>query len=387
MPVINIDKVPFTGALAGLFSCFLLDLVIYRPNRLSAGDGLSLLDTGFTLPAAVLLICWGLLVLASLFKDKRLSYLLLVLSSSILGLSFDVAGRYAHHISRTGNLFARVSLGAGAWLTLVAVLTVIIHCYQTAGSDRRLKVLCVIIPAGLIITLLTNGNLEQLSLMKEYANRQDRFYNELLVHLQLALGSSGLSALVGIPLGITLTRRPLLSQQSFFILNIIQTIPSIALFALLISPLAFLSRNVELVRMLGIQGIGWAPALIALFLYSLLPIVRNTYTGLLNIDPSIVESAFGMGMTKGQVLRQVKLPLAGVVILNGFRIAAVQSIGNTAVAALIGAGGFGIFIFQGLGQAATDLILLGAIPTIVMAVVADLVFQWLSSLIEPGSKK
>jgi osmoprotectant transport system permease protein len=126
---------------------------------------------------------------------------------------------------------------------------------------------------------------------------------------------------------------------------------------------------------LGIRGIGTAPALIALFLYSLLPVVANTVVGLGEVRRSVVEAAEGMGMTKFQRLFQVELPLALPVILTGIRIVLVQNIGLVTIAALIGGGGFGTFVFQGIGQAATDLVLLGAVPTIALAFTAAILLD------------
>jgi osmoprotectant transport system permease protein len=131
---------------------------------------------------------------------------------------------------------------------------------------------------------------------------------------------------------------------------------------------------------LGVGGIGPAPAIIALVLYALLPIVRNTTIGLAGIDPAIVDAAAGMGLTQRQVFWRIELPLALPVLLAGLRIVIVQTIGLAVVAALIGAGGLGTFVFEGLGQYAIDLVLLGALPAIFMALAADFVLQMVSAL-------
>jgi osmoprotectant transport system permease protein len=222
--------------------------------------------------------------------------------------------------------------------------------------------------------------------LREYAARQGRFLAEVGEHLFLVGLSVGSAVAVGVPLGFLARSRRAWERPVFFVLNLAQTIPSLALFGLLIGPLALLARHWELARELGVRGIGWAPAVIALGLYALLPIVRNTYTGLKTLDPGVLEAGRGMGMGRGQLLLRVEVPLALPVILAGVRTAAVQNIGNTAVAALIGAGGLGVFIFQGLGQAAVDLILLGAVPTILIAVAADFLFQGVIGLSRLGEK-
>ncbi|HUX12686.1 MAG TPA: ABC transporter permease, partial [Spirochaetia bacterium] len=169
--------------------------------------------------------------------------------------------------------------------------------------------------------------------------------------------------------------------------NGIQTIPSLALFGIMIAPLAWLSREFPVLRQLGIQGIGNAPALIALTLYALLPITRNTYTSLSIIDRAVTDAATGMGMGRLQLLRFVEVPLSLPIILGGIRISAVQAVGNTAVAALIGAGGLGAFVFQGLGQAAPDLILLGVFPIILLAVLVDRLMKFLVDRLTPGGTR
>ncbi len=166
-------------------------------------------------------------------------------------------------------------------------------------------------------------------------------------------------------------------------LNLIQTIPSIALFGILIGPLAWIALHVPGAAALGIRGIGMAPAFVALFLYSLLPVVANTVVGLAGVPREANDAARGIGMTDRQRLFQVEFPLAMPVILTAIRIVLVQNIGMATIAALIGGGGFGVFVFQGIGQTAMDLVLLGAVPTVALAFAAAVV---LDALIEMNSR-
>jgi osmoprotectant transport system permease protein len=170
-----------------------------------------------------------------------------------------------------------------------------------------------------------------------------------------------IATLVGIPLGILITRKAFLRQPVLVVANILQTIPSLALFGLLIP----------------VVGIGAVPAIIALTLYSFLPIIRNTYTGITNIDPAIQEAGRGMGMTDWQLLYQVEIPLAMGVILAGVRVAAVIAVGIATIAAAIGAGGLGVFIFRGISVVNDQLILAGAVPAAAMALIADYGIGWL----------
>ena len=177
-------------------------------------------------------------------------------------------------------------------------------------------------------------------------------------HIMLVLGSIVVAVTIGVPTGILLTRHKSLRGPVLGVANIMQTVPSLALFGFLI-PLPF------------IGGIGARTALVALVLYSLLPIIRNTVTGILGVEPSVREAAVAMGMTDGQVLRQVELPLAMGVIVTGIRVATVIAVGVTTIAAAVGAGGLGVYIFRGLRQYDNNLLLAGALSAALLALAAD----------------
>ena len=191
--------------------------------------------------------------------------------------------------------------------------------------------------------------------------------NLTLEHLFLVALATGAACAVG----ILLTRWPALSKPVLAAANVIQTIPSLALFGFLIP-------------LLGSYGIGRLPAVIALFLYSLLPIIRNTFTGISQVDPAVREAGRGMGMTDWQMLTQVELPLAMSVIIAGVRVATVISVGTATIAAAIGAGGLGVYIFRGLRMNDDRLILAGAVPAAIMALVADFTLGLVEKLLAPG---
>jgi osmoprotectant transport system permease protein len=241
------------------------------------------------------------------------------------------------------------------------------------------------IAAGALALLLLSGAWNDLSLMKEYANRAESFWREARQHLWLALGSMLAACLVGLPLGLASHRVPALRNAILQGLGIVQTIPSIALFGILIAPLGYLAANVPLAAALGIRGIGAAPAFIALFLYSLLPVVANTMAGLSQVPADVIEAARGMGLSPRQRLVQIELPLAFPVILAGIRIVLVQNLGLATIAALIGGGGFGTFVFQGIGQTAIDLVLLGAIPTVALSFAAAIILDAVIDLTRRGA--
>jgi osmoprotectant transport system permease protein len=182
-------------------------------------------------------------------------------------------------------------------------------------------------------------------------------------HLGLVALAMVMAVALGIPLGILLTRRRSMRRWVLGAANVIQTVPSLALFGFLIP-----------VPLIG--GIGSRTAVVALTLYALLPIIHNTYTGISGVDPAVIEAGRGMGMTDRQVLWKVEIPLSLAVILAGVRVATVISVGTATIAAAIGAGGLGTFIFRGLAMVNNQVILAGAVPAAALAVVADLGLGW-----------
>ena len=205
-------------------------------------------------------------------------------------------------------------------------------------------------------------------------------------HLLLVGATLLPTLLIGVPLGVLASRRPKMQPALLSALNLLQTVPSIALFALLMVPLAALASRWPVLAHWGISGIGVAPAVMALTLYSLLPTVRSTMAGLDQIAPGVLEAARGMGMTRRQLFWQVEVPLAWPVWLAGLRVTTVQALGLAMVSALIGAGGFGAVMFQGLLSSAVDLVLLGVVPVVALAVVADALFKVLAQWTTRGAR-
>jgi osmoprotectant transport system permease protein len=192
-----------------------------------------------------------------------------------------------------------------------------------------------------------------------FLTHRSEILNATLDHLVLVLIAMSIAIIIGVPLGMFIVQRPALRTMSLGIASLFQTIPSLALFGFLI-PIPF------------IGGIGRRTAIVALVLYALLPILRNTYVGLTSIDPAVLEAAEAMGMTNPQILTRVRLPLALGIILAGIRTATVITIGVATIAAAIGAGGLGTFIFRGVAMVSDAVILAGAIPAALLAILADL---------------
>ena len=357
-----------------------LPFVTYAPNRLLSGEARWLWSqipwlAGVQLAAVLLLLllCW---------VPGRLALLgSLVMADLLLPLLLWGAGHTALQLAEQGSPLARTSPGSGLWLSLALCLLIASDTIRRLTSRALWRWLLNAQLWLLPCLLLWLGALDPLSLLKEYVNREDVFNDALRQHLWLLFGTLLPGLLLGLSIGFAIWRRPRWQAPVFTFLNVIQTIPSVALFGLLIAPLAGLTRHFPWLGHLGVSGTGMAPALIALVLYALLPLVRGVVTGLHQVPREALESAMAMGMSAGQRFRQVQLPLALPVLLRSLRVVSVQTVGMAVVAALIGAGGFGALVFQGLLSSALDLVLLGVIPTIALAVVVDAVFAlWVALL-------
>jgi osmoprotectant transport system permease protein len=190
-------------------------------------------------------------------------------------------------------------------------------------------------------------------------------------HFILVATAVAIAVAAGVPLGILATRNVALRRWMLGFANVMQTIPSLALFGFLIP-----------IPLVG--GIGPRTAIVALVFYALLPVLRNTLAGILSVDPAVRESAVAMGMTGGQILRQVELPLAARTILAGIRVATVTTIGTAAIAAAIGGGGLGVFIFRGIASVDSTQILAGAVPAALLALASDGAFSWIERKFSPA---
>ena len=363
--LLRIDRLGAVLVVVGAIALNWLPFVIAKANRIVPGHALGIFQA---LPAPYPLACVLALLIAALAalvcRDPRWRLAAALLGVLVVSLAAAAA---ADALTPPGNRVVRIAPGAGCWILLLSLGLLAVDAITRLQPGPLVRTLSLLLAAGVAVAALAHGTFDHLSVMREYAANAERFAREFRQHLWLALGSLGAAVVVALPLGVLCHRVPRLRGAILGALNFVQTIPSIALFGILMAPLTALAAAVPLAAALGIRGIGTAPAMIALFLYSLLPVVANTVVGLGRVAPAAVEAASGMGMTRWQILRGVELPLALPAVVTGIRIVLVQNIGLVAVAALIGAGGLGAFIFQGIGQTANDLVLLGAIPTVVLA--------------------
>ena len=355
------------------------------PNRLLSGEPAYLVDLLLKNAGG---IAAGLLVLVFLLgavfapPQRATQWAVTALAAILMATLVWLAGSHASLVAQSQSPLTRTALGAGFWCLVALVWLICLDAllHLRLGPLPRLAVLvAVALPMVCVIAL---GFAQDLSIMKEYATRRDVFASAVLRHLQIVLLAVAPSLLLGLPLAWAMARRQRLRQSLFPVLNVIQTIPSIALFGVLMAPLALLAATYPALAGAGIRGVGLAPAVLALVLYSLLPIVRSAVAGLDQVPLAATTSALAMGMAPLQIFWHVQLPLALPVLLLGLRVAVVQTIGLAAVTALVGAGGLGALMFDGLFSAANELVVLGVVPIVLLAVLADAAFKALSAALE-----
>ena len=463
----SVNQVTLLASAVGVLGVLAANWLLLKENRIVEGEAYG----AFALPLLWVFLLLGVwLALAAVsfvgFGGRPWALGLLASAGLLLGVVLTGQGTEAL-LSGTENAErARVSPRGGVWITLLAYY---IGIFGALGELRgaRWKAALLVVP-GLIgaSLLIAFGTLSELGLAREFAVRGEGFTAEVVRHLALSGTSVFLAAAIGVPAAIQAARN---DQVAAFVLptaSLLQTLPSLALFGLMLGPLAQLGNNVSVgaallfilaglavtaaliwgfrrqalarglgsiylgvivlfalvplalltvilavflndlivalfslnfsglglpstlsapLSTLGVRGIGTAPALIALTLYALLPIVRNCYTGIKEVPRAAIDAGRGMGMSPRQILRRVELPLALPLIVEGLRASAVLTIGITTVAFLIGAGGLGTFIESGISQQVPDLILLGAIPIILLALLVDALLRGVGALLtSPG---
>lgn len=365
------NRVLLVLALTGVIAAAGLAFVTHAPNRLVSGEPVALLAAAGG--AKLLALLPGIILVLGAFVPQRRALQAAIAASALaflVALAW-LAGAHAATLAAAAPPAARTSLGAGFWTLFICAALALADAARRLELSAAAGAVLGIGAAAAIVLLGAAGALDELSIVKEYAARRDVFGDALARHLVIVAAALAPAVMLGVPLGVAAQRRKRLAAWLFPFLNVVQTIPSIALFGMLIAPLSGLAGAFPGLAALGVSGVGLAPAVIALVLYSLLPLVRNVTEGLSGVSSAALEAARGMGMSARQIFWRVELPLALPVLLSGLRVSAVQAIGLAAVAALIGAGGLGVLMFEGLFANALDLALLGALPLILLALAAD----------------
>lgn len=366
---------------AGIAGAASLYPLTRAPNRLLAGQPVpwgAVIEGGHALVLLPALILVGGIAFP---RRRGIQFLVAAAAALLAAALLWLAGDAALRLADPATPAARISFGGAFWSLQAVCALAAADALQRSGMSPAARLALGALLAVPLLLVLFSGAADSLSILKEYANRRDVFADALTRHIEIVGGTLVPTLLIGIPLGIAAFRRPALRGPLFSVLNVIQTIPSIALFGLLIAPLSGLVALLPALGSIGLSGIGVTPAIIALTLYALLPIARSTAAGLEQVPAAAIDAATGMGMTRGQVFRRVEAPLAFPVLVAGLRVTLVQTIGMTAVAALIGAGGLGALIFQGLAASAIDLVLLGVVPLVALAIAADVLLKLAVSML------
>lgn len=358
----------FVGAVAFLFLAF----VENRPNRISHGTSYSSFEF-LGMHGIIILLLWVILMALAFHEREQKNIVIFALSSILLISIF-----WSLQLS-TGNfvgdsLSARISLSSGFYVQIFCIYMLFSTYTKRIEKYKFVKFIGLIGIFGVLTYFMKTGSFDDLSLIKEYYIKETQFYDNLRIHGILTLASVMAGSIIAIPLGFLAYSKKRFESKIMVPLSIIETIPSLSLFGVLLVPLSGLGK-LPFFDAIGVSGIGWAPAFVALSLYTLLPIGRNTLTGFYSVDKNVIEAAVGMGMSRRQVLKRIELPLAFPVIFAGIKIAFIQTIGGAVLAGLVGGGGMGTFVFLGLGEASPDLILLGVLPIVFFTVILNYVLN------------
>jgi len=369
----RVDRVALLGTVLAAAGAALLPFVLFRENRIVSGVGMPLSVAG--LRAWVLVASIAVAGVAAIAPARFRSRVGLWAGAIMTASLVSALGAAAESLSGGEGSIARVSVGSGAWLVLVGGLIVWVQGAKSVGRGAE-RLMSMVVFAAVLVLGVFAGGLSELSFAREYEAQTGQFWSVYLrTHVTVVLMGVAFGTLIGVPLGVAATRNRWARAVGLTTVGVIQTIPSLALLGLLIAPLSAL----------GLPSIGMLPAVIALTLYALLPVVRSTFVGIEGVDPAAIDAGRGMGMGRLQLLTRIEVPLALPLVLDGIRQAMVLIIGIAAVVAFIGAPTLGVPLFSGLGQTADDLVLLGALPMVVLAVIADEGMKLVSALaVSPG---
>ncbi|MDI6691767.1 MAG: ABC transporter permease [Anaerosomatales bacterium] len=345
--------------------------LIVRANRIARGEAIALVSAlgGWGI---ALVACWAAVAALAL---SRAPLRLRGVACSLVAGAVPVAALWrtgvfaADYADKAGDL-SRVSLGLGFWLTAAAAYAAVFAA--TAWLERGfLRGALTYAPFAGVAALLASGDLASLGILKEYANNAEAFTKQLDLHVAYVGASVAVGLVLGLALGLLSARKPTTEPAVFGVLNVLQVLPTLAFIGLLYPLLTNLSRSVDLFAAIGVRGVGWAPVVIVLSAYAVYPIARNTHAAFVSLDPAVIDAAKGIGMGPLRVLAEVELPLAMPVILAGLRVALVQSTAGAIIAGLVGGGGLGTFVFLGASETASDLMLLGVLPIVALALTFD----------------
>src|SRR3954447_18576039 len=371
--------------MVSIFMCgvFILSLLmdsfmIVMENRISPMQHISAKQS---LGSSYALI-WGcliILVLLVLWKDKseKKNFITGIWASICLGGCIFFAGLATNNLMVGHTSTYRVTFGVGIYLIMIASYSIIVKCNEFINKSWKKK-LSTFLGIFIIVFLVASGWLNKMSIMTEYFTRQDKFYQVFWEHLNISLLVVITSIIIGLPVGYLCYRYKFLDMVISGILNVVRSIPAIALIILMVGPLSLL-KEIPILNSIGISSFGATPVFCALFLYSIFQVINSLRGALMTIDRDYIKAAKAMGMTNIMIMFKVQIPLVLPVLVSGIRVAMISTFTGASLGTMVGFGGLGTFIRMGDSSAiALDLILLGAIPIMIMIFITDLVFSRLS---------
>jgi len=338
---------------------------------------------------ALVVLLWGLAALMSLvgWKSTGAAFVRAAAAAFAVIALFWLSGIAATAAVEQFGEFTRYSLGGGVWLSLFAAFTLVVSSRRELGLNSAASwIVTAAGPLGILVLALT-GRLSNLGLAAEYRNVSDDFWIWVGQQITYASAAILIATTLGVGLGVLAFRRARYAHAIFATTSVFQTIPGLAMVGILVVPLGALAARFPVLREFGIGGLGWAPVVVALTLYALLAIVRNTYAGLGAVPTATVEAGAGMGMSDRQLMARVQLPLAAPILFSGVRTSSQQTIGNATLGAFVAAGTLGAPIFLGFAQQADDLVILGSVALVVLALLVDGLLRGVQKTLTPTHKR
>lgn len=358
-----------TGALIGAVATVATPFLSLRPNRIVEGVTLTATEA-FGALGWLLVVVWIALGWASLKTGARSGFARGLLGASLVTIVLLTSGDVAAEFAASTGPHARTSFSWGFYLALLGLFLT----SEAAFEDMRRPWQPVVVTMCFVLAFVipvAAGAVSELAIAREFTLARDTFAQALSAHLFYALGATASAVAIGVPLGIWAARHKSIESAVMGTLNLGQVFPALAFIGLMMPVFGALGRNVKALDALGVAGIGWAPVFCVLLVYALFPVVRNTLAAIRSLDAEVLDAARGVGMGRLRTFAEVELPLASPIVLAGVRVALVQSTAGAVLAAFVGGGGLGTLVFFGLEQTSTDLVLVGVVPIIALALLFD----------------
>lgn len=381
----KVDIVLITSCIIIMISLSMRHFVSFKSSRIAFGEPVSAKECFGEYYFLLLFMVLVFFVLAFVKKDSIwLKFMTGVFASVCLALFvLGISLRYEYLPFDTSGS-ARMTFGIGFLAVVAALYSIMIKCSQGLRP----------IPAGivnllawaLIAVFLVQGYLDNYSVMREYLALKAQFFDNLWQHVKISMSVLVISVIIGTPLGYLCCKHKMVDSITLVGISITETIPTLALFAVMRVPLAYLADKFPLLGELGIGSFGVAPAFAALLLYALYLIIHNSRAAFSTIGEELIENAYAMGMTSWEVFLKVQVPTAMPVLLSGVRITLVSTLVAATLASYIGGGGLGTYIVNGINALSIDMQLLGVIPIFVLTVCADFIAKYIFNLIMPGKR-